>query len=263
ADAELVGLQIGIINALPRCRKLLAVFSDAESQMKQIVNPPKRSGQQVAIKASKAIRRWLSTDPDRQIRFYHIRSALNWGVQHEAHKLAKSVLRDAAGPFSHTTYDYLRKLTAKRAIDRWVTLFNANHDHTNQNYKGTHWLKLSDPKRRGNAGHDHMVPTYFKGGSWLPRVEGLDTQLTARLCRTITNHAPIGHYNLRFGKPERGVACPCGTADIQTRRHIFHDCPRMIDREDALRVPSHDLDDLLSFLKSNPLAFAFEPEEPP
>ena len=84
----------------------------------------------------------------------------------------------------------------------------------------------------------------------------LDTQthcVHALQEQSITNHAPIGEYRLRFF-PNEEFKCPYGVYPIKLRRHILHECRRFNryrnSRQDSL---SH----FVMFLKANPNAFAF------
>src|SRR5258705_8591304 len=48
------------------------------------------------------------------------------------------------------------------------------------------------------------------------------------------SHAHIGEYYAAFNIPET-IECPCGTTVIQTRAHIFRECPLFTDHRRILR----------------------------
>jgi len=67
-------------------------------------------------------------------------------------------------------------------------------------YKGKNFLDFN--------GDDHSPTqlTYSKGGAWLNLI-GHSNMLCMCATRTITNHAPIGEYCLRFF-PKESFDCP-------------------------------------------------------
>ena len=71
---------------------------------------------------------------------------------------------------------------------------------------------------------NNIEPSYIKGGLWL-QVFGQSNSLCICMMRTITNHAPIREYRLRFF-PREEFKCPCGVYSIELRRHILHNCTR-------------------------------------
>ena len=92
-----------------------------------------------------------------------------------------------------------------------------------------------------------IEPSYTKGG---PQLQTFSYSNSLCVCatRAITNHAPIGKYQLRFF-PSEEFRCPCGNYPIESRRHILHDCTKFNGywnpRQDSL---SH----FVMFLVANP-----------
>ena len=112
--------------------------------------------------------------------------------------------------------------------------------------KGNHFLDLLD---------DDFNPiklSYTKGGPWL-QVFGHSNSLCARATRAITNHTPIGEYQLRF-LPNMDFLCSCNNYPIESRRHILHKCKRF----NGYWNPRRDsLNHFIMFLIANPNVFAF------
>ena len=112
--------------------------------------------------------------------------------------------------------------------------------------KGNHFLDLLDDD------FNPIEPSYIKGGLWLQSF-GHSNSLCAQATRAITNHVPIGEYQLRF-LPNMDISCPCNNYPIETRRHILHECKRF----NGYWNPRRDsLNHFIMFLITNPNAFAF------
>ena len=69
-----------------------------------------------------------------------------------------------------------------------------------------------------------MEPSYSKGETWIKYIGHLNL-LYAKATRAITNHVPIGEYQLRFF-PREDFSCPCRNYPIEPRCHILHECKR-------------------------------------
>jgi len=65
-----------------------------------------------------------------------------------------------------------------------------------------------------------IEPSYTKGGLWLQSFSHSNL-LCVCATRAITNHAPIGKYQLRFF-PNKEFKCLCGNFLIESRRHICY-----------------------------------------
>jgi len=113
-------------------------------------------------------------------------------------------------------------------------------------YKGKNFLDLNDDDNLPTR------PTYSKGGAWLKHIRHSNT-LCVHATRTITNHAPIGGYRLRFF-PKESFACPCRDYPIESRNHILNGCRQFRNYWNPKR---DSLKDIIAFLKFNPGVFSF------
>ena len=77
--------------------------------------------------------------------------------------------------------------------------------------------------------------------------------LCARATRAITNHAPIGEYQLRFF-PNEEFNCPCGLYPIEMRQHILYECKRFNEYWNPRR---DSITHFTQFLDRNPNVFVF------
>ena len=118
-------------------------------------------------------------------------------------------------------------------------------------------FQVSDQKRRHflelvDSNNKILEPTYSKGGPWLQYV-GHSNTLCARAIRAITNHAPIGEYQLHFF-PKEEFSYLCGLYPIEMRYYILHKCRRFNEywnhRRDSI---AH----FIMFLEWNLCVFAF------
>ena len=146
------------------------------------------------------------------------------------------------------TIDQFKKAADAAATQAWTNQFES------PSYRGRNFLVLDSL----DAGP--LAPTTVKGGPWLQAAKSaVDSEgnslysnaLFARMCRAILDHAPIGSFYERFNFTNEQRSCDCGSP-LETRWHIlefcpFYDGPRVIRR----------LDQLITFLKVNPMAFAF------
>jgi len=113
--------------------------------------------------------------------------------------------------------------------------------------KDCHFLNLL------NDNFNEIKPSYAKRGLWLQLFGHLNSLCTWAI-KAITNHTPIGKYRLRFF-PREEFKCPCGCYPIESWRYILHDCSRF----NGYWNPRRDsLSHFVMFLKTNPLAFAFD-----
>ena len=88
---------------------------------------------------------------------------------------------------------------------------------------------------------------------------GHSITLYARAVRTILNHAPVGEDRARF----RPKSHPRARAVNQTLRPELRESQvHRQPNDNRMTLPSPCLGDLVKFLTSNPLAFAFAPREP-
>ena len=155
--------------------------------------------------------------------------------------------RVSTGPHLATFIDFLCSKSVISCIDTWRTSFN------HPTIQGWHFLSLRDRNQR------FLQPSYSKDGSWLPYIGQLVT-LCARATRAILNHVPIEEYKQRFF-PAECTQCPCGHCQVETRWHIFANCPRFA--HSPLIDPSPSVKNFVDFLKEHPGTFAFSPQEQP
>ena len=131
----------------------------------------------------------------------------------------------------------------KRADDFSQTAWLVEFDYLP--YRGSHFLVSKDIDGRS------IKPSTVKGGPWL-QISGNNSEVFARMCRTILNHAPIGAYYLRFHLDEP-IRCNCGRVAVQTRMHLLMSCPLLAYRS----IFPTTLGLLVDFLRLNPTAFGF------
>jgi len=113
-------------------------------------------------------------------------------------------------------------------------------------YKGKNFIDLN--------GDDYSPtkPTYSKGGTWLNLI-GHSNMLCMCAIRTITNHALIGEYHLRFFLKE-SFTCPCRKYPIKTWNHILNSCKQFRNYWNPKR---ESLKNIIAFLESYPGVFSF------
>ena len=144
----------------------------------------------------------------------------------------------------HVSLDWLRSDVAKSTLNAWQQEFARN-----PKARGMRFLHLltvdKDPKP--------IKPTYADGGSWLPQFHHSNS-LTARACRCILNHAPIGTYRKRFF-PHEPHRCECGYF-LESRPHLLSEC-RLTDHGELDRRVT-TLGALRRFLEKSPRAFSFK-----
>jgi len=75
--------------------------------------------------------------------------------------------------------------------------------------KGKNFLDLLDNNP------NPLEPSSIKEGPWLQQFSHSNLLCTCS-SRAITNHTPIGEYQLRFF-PKGEFTCPCGNYPIETR----------------------------------------------
>jgi len=79
--------------------------------------------------------------------------------------------------------------------------------------KERHFLDLVDDNFKD------IKLSYTKESPWL-QIFGHSNLLCARTTRAITNHAPIGEYQLRFF-PNEKFKCPCKNYPIESKDTFF------------------------------------------
>ena len=182
---------------------------------------------------------FFNSNHDNSIEFWECPSHLKWRFHHDVNKDSKSFHLMPAYPCK-ISWDYCKKTDNDKIINLWKMTFQALDG------KGKHFLDLLDDD------FNTIEPSYTKGGPWL-QVFGHSNLLYAHTTRAITNHAPIGEYQLRFF-PNKDFMCPCNDYPIKSRRHILHKCRRF----NGYWNPRRDLlNHFIMFLIANPNAFTF------
>ena len=182
---------------------------------------------------------FFNSNCDNSIEFWECPSHLKWRFHHDVDKDSKS-FHPMPTYSCRISWDYCKKTDSVDIISQWKMTFQAS------DRKGKHFLDLLDNN------FNTIEPSYTKGGPWL-QVFGHFNSLCAQATRAITNHAPIGEYQLRFF-PSEDFMCPCNNYPIELRRHILHKCRRF----NGYWNPRRDsLNHFIMFLIANPNAFAF------
>ena len=185
------------------------------------------------------LQKFFNANLDNSIEFWECPSRLKWRFYCDVNKDSKSFYPTSSYSCK-ISWDFYKKTNYDDIIKQWKMMFQASDG------KGNHFLDLLDNE------FNPIKPLYIKGSPWLQSF-GYSNSLCARATRAITNHAPIGKYQLRF-LPSMDISCPCNNYPIETRRHILHECKRF----NGYWNPRRDsLNHFIMFLITNPNAFAF------
>jgi len=103
-----------------------------------------------------------------------------------------------------------------------------------------------------NNDYCSIKPTYMKSGAWLKTFRHLKS-LCARATRAITNHVPIGEYQLKFFSKEN-FNYLCRNYPIELKYHILHECRRYNNYWNPNREL---LNHFVAFLEHNSRVFSF------
>jgi hypothetical protein len=197
------------------------------------------SSQPASLAICRLLVPWLKQHANNTVHLHHITS----GVELEDHLLVHihaTSTRVEAGGEPTISADFARREAVTRMLSGWNILFRT------KKYAGSSFLPLYQ-------GKNLLVPTHVNSGPWMRRT-GHSHELTARLVRCITGHAPIGSFRSRFF-PLESTACRCGLP-METVSHVLYRCP-LYEREEE---PSEKLPYkwLIDFLITNENAFAFD-----
>jgi len=116
------------------------------------------------------------------IKFWEYSSYLNWRL-HKAIDKNSKLFNSSPNYLCKISWDYYKKINSDNIIKQWKMIFQASDG------KGRHFLELVDDDLK------NIELSYTKGGPWL-QLFGHSNILCARATRAITNHAPIGEYQL-------------------------------------------------------------------
>ena len=239
-EAELFAIRCGINQAcsIDSISKIIVVTNSIHAA-KKIFDSESHPYQLHSAAILSELQRFFNSNLNNSIEFWECLSRLKWGLYLNVNKDSKSFHPTPSYP-SKIFWDYCKKIDSNGIINLWKIMFQASDG------KGNNFLDLLDDD------YNPIVPSYIKGGPWL-QAFGHSNSLCAQATRTITNHAPIGEYWLRF-LPNTDFTCPCNKYPIKTRRHILHECTRF----NRYWNPRRDsLNHFVMFLITNPNAFTF------
>ena len=240
AEAELFTIRCSINQVLSKENiSKIIVFTDSIHIAKKIFDPLSYPLQIHAVAILNELRQFFSRDSNNSIEFWECPSHLNWHL-HKAVNLETKTSNPTPVYPCKTSWDYSKKTECDDILNNWKITFQASDSKRNQ------FHNLLDDN------FNIIELFYAKGGPWFQSFEHSNL-LYAHTSRTITNHAPIGEYRLRFFSREE-FKCLCSLYPIESHRHILYDCRRF----NGYWNPRRDsLSYFVMFLEANPNAFAF------
>jgi len=239
-EAELFAIRCGISQAcsIGNVSKIVVV-TDSIHAAKEIFDYSSYPFQIHSAAILSELQSFFSSNNSNSIEFWECLSKLRWKFHHDIDRDAKSFLVTPSYP-TKLSWDFCKKSDCDELNKLWKMTFQVSDG------KGNHFLDLLDDDL------NVIEPSYVRGGPWLQAFSYLNS-LCPHTTRTITNHAPIGEYRLRFF-PNMDFACPCNNYPIESRRHILHDCRRF----NGYWNPRRDmLKHFIMFLTFNLNAFTF------
>jgi len=245
-DAELFAIRLDVSKATSMDIEHIILITDSLGSTRRSVDLSVHSGQAHSLAVCSALRSFFCSGSNHRIEFWDCPSNAKWSFHQMVHNDITNT-RVAAGLHPATSLNALHSKSVLSCLDAWRTTFN------HPTVQGYHFLTL-----RGKN-HKPLQPSYSKGGSWLSHI-GQSVTLCAKVTRAILNHAPIGEYRQCLF-PAECTQCPCGHCQVETRRHIFANCPRFA--HSPLIDPSPSVKDFVNFLKEHPSTFAFSSQEQP
>jgi len=239
-EAELFAIRCGINQACSNdIVSKIIVITDSIHAARKIFDSESHPFQLHTAAILCELRGFFNSNRNNSIEFWECPSRLKWRLHHDIDKDSKSFHLTPSYPCK-ISWDFCKKTDSDDIINQWKMTFQASDG------KGKHFLDLLDDD------FNPIEPSYTKGGLWL-QVFGYSNSLCAHATRAITNHTPIGEYQLRF-LPNMDFLCPCNNYPIESRRHILHKCIRF----NGYWNPRRDsLNHFVMFLIANPNAFAF------
>jgi ribonuclease HI len=244
-DAELFALTaaVGALTDATQGDALhLHFFTDCISAITTITDTSIHPGQSLAILACQRLRTWLAGHPEGTVTFHwcpgHADIEFNEMVDRDAKRAAASL---PAAP--HISFAFRRQGFRHEALAEWRKLANTTK------YRGRQYMHGRRPP----------VPSDRLARSSLLTLTGHSSSITARMARSILNHAPTGEFRRRFFPREATTCALCGV--LQSRRHILNSCARYRRRQnfyEFLKNSSEPGPALHDFLKANPTAFSFD-----
>jgi hypothetical protein len=208
-DAELQAIAAGVDQAYDIgledvCQ--VHVFSDSTNVLHLSMDASHHSGQPASLAICRLLVPWLKQHANNTVHLHHITP----GVELEDHQLvhihATSTCVEAGGE-PIISADFAQREAVTCMLSGWDALFRT------KKYVGSSFLPLYQGK------NTLLVPTHVNSGPWMRRT-GHSHELTARLVRCITGHAPIGSFRSRFF-PLESTACRCGLP-METVSHVLY-----------------------------------------
>jgi len=140
-----------------------------------------------------------------------------------------------------SSWNFCRKTECDSILSQWRILFQVSDS------KGRNFLDLLDDDLNS------IELSSIKEGPWLQYFSHSNL-LCACSIRAITNHTPIGEYQLKFF-PNEEFVCSCSFYLIESRRHILYECKRFNNYWNPRR---DTIVHFMLFLQFNSSAFSFE-----
>jgi len=239
-EAELFAIRCSINQATcyNEISKIIVVTNSIHAARK-IFNSLLYPFQKQSADVLKELQMFFSLHQKNSIKFWECPSCCNWSLHKAVNTKSKSFHPTPLFP-SKLSWDFSKKQECDDLVNRWKMTFQASDS------KGKHFLDLVD------GDENTLEPSYIKGSSWL-KYFGHSNTLCARASRAITNHTPIGEYQLRFF-PREEFRCLCRLYPIETRHHILYECKRFNGYWNLRR---DSIGHFILFLELNPNAFAF------
>jgi hypothetical protein len=236
-EVERFAIQIGISWATAHECARLIVVSDSRPALDSLLQVGPRSGQIFSLDTCRSLRPWFTGDEGRTLDLWHSPAHFEWKAQKLTHDTVSGV-KIAAGPRPQTSRDYLAAALNVTAQTDWHTEFQK------PGYWGNSFLDLEGSKKKP------VLPSTHKGGPWLQEA-GRELGVFTRLARSVTGHAPVGAYRLKF-------KCPCdyNTLPVETVEHIVNHC--RLYRRMKHRAGPRSVGGYAAFIRGNHFVFAFE-----
>ena len=237
-EAEFFALRCGINHTtlLHEISKIIVV-TDSIHVARKIFNPSSHMLQKQSTFVLSKLREFFNHCDMNSIEFWKCPSKGNWHLHKAVDSDTKSfnLIPLLLNKYS---WNFSKKLESNNILNTWKITFQA------LDLKGRNFLELID------SDNIPLESTYCKEDSWL-QFFGHSNSLCARATRTITNHAPIGEYCLKFF-PNKDFSYLCGLYPIEMRQHILH------ERFNEYWNPRRDsIAHFVQFLERNPQAFSF------
>ena len=239
-EVELFAIRCGINQAcIKENVSKIIIVTDSIHAAKKIFDSKSHPFQSHTVVIFNELQCFFRSNHKNSIEFWECPSCLKWRFHKDVDKDFKSFNPTPSYPCK-ISWDYCKKTDSNDIINQWKMMFQASDG------KGKHFLDLLDDN------FNTIKLAYTKGRPWL-QVFGHFNLLCAHALRAITNHAPIGKYQLRFF-PNKDFKYPYNIYPIKSRRHILHECRRF----NGYWNPRRDLlSHFTMFLIANPSAFTF------